>query len=410
MAKRSLPRAARNDATSRPPPPFAPPARGVVPQTIEVRLWTVDYLPGRPHSRSATFTLHVLNKTDHAIWLTAQFGKWLEAAKESYEREQQLHETNKELRALTPAQLDRPENRARVEQQAMAENLQASRLDGLTQSGRSLVEQATRNDEFDAKRLESWATMLKILQDIAANRMPSVADLLKQTANAPTGAGSNPGQEPRKAGSPAQGGAARTAGGVSQGAPLISALTPPAKIDPNASPRPVAPSLTDREAGYLKPGALNTPDPNAPPKPPGGGKLRLPTVNLAAAPGKKEDAQQPPPQSPAQQKIATAITQQHDLLTQFAKVADQLAEILASLEASTFVKRFKAASHQQMGIASTIGQKTLDAFRHRQPGRARGKANRRKGERPERSRRCHPERPRRLLPAQAGQPLQDHPR
>jgi hypothetical protein len=48
-----------------------------------------------------------------------------------------------------------------------------------------LVEQAMKNDEFDATRLESWATMLKTLKDIAANRMPSVSDLLTQTAGAP---------------------------------------------------------------------------------------------------------------------------------------------------------------------------------------------------------------------------------
>jgi hypothetical protein len=39
-----------------------------------------------------------------------------------------------------------------------------------------------------------------------------------------------------------------------------------------------------------------------------------------------------------------------------------LAEILGSLEASTFVKRFKAASHQQMTLADNISQKTLDSF------------------------------------------------
>ena len=161
---------------------FCATREGVAPQTLEVRAWTDDYLPGRKHVHSAVFILHVLNKTDHALWLTEQFGKWLEVAKESYEREQQLHETNKELRAMSPADLDRPENRRRVSQQAAAENANASRLDNLTQSGKSLVEQATKNDEFDAKRLESWATMLKSLKDIAANRMPSVSDLLKQTA------------------------------------------------------------------------------------------------------------------------------------------------------------------------------------------------------------------------------------
>jgi hypothetical protein len=366
---------------------FCATREGVAPQTLEVTLWAVDYLPGRPHSHSATFTLHVLNKTDHAIWLTEQFGKWLEAAKESYEREQQLHQSNKDLRALSPADLDRPENRLRVAQQAAAENANAARLDNLNQSGRSLVEQATKNDEFDAKRLETWATMLKILQDIAANRMPSVADLLKQTANAP---GVSPGtpiseeEEGKRGGWRA--GESRLASSQSppisqnpappKSAPALSqgsqtaAFGPGHPIDPNATPKPVAPSISIREAGYLKPGEPNPPTANSAPKPPGGGKLRLPNVVLAAAPSKQNDAPPPPPQSPAQQKMDSAITVQKDLLAQFAKVSDQLSEILASLEASTFVKRFKAASHQQMGLATTISQKTLDAFGIARPGGA----------------------------------------
>jgi hypothetical protein len=343
---------------------FCATREGVAPQTLEVRLWAVDYLPGRPRSYSAAFTLNVLNKTDHALWLTGQFGKWLEAAKESYEREQQLHEANKELRALSPADLDRPANRLRVAQQAAAENAQASRLDGLTQSGRSLVEQATRNDQFDAKRLETWATMLKILQDIAANRMPSVAGLLKQTANAASASGFKPAlQQPAPASSPSEAAASKSGPAVTQGGALAGAPGPATRIDPNATPKPIAPSISDREPGFNKPVAPNPGTASAPPKPPGGGKLRLPNVVLAAAPSKTNTpGTPPPPQSPAQQQMDNALAQQKDLLAQFAKVSDQLSEILASLEASTFVKRFKAASHKQMSLASTISQKTLDSF------------------------------------------------
>ena len=344
---------------------FCATREGVEPQTLEVRAWTDDYLPGRKRSRSAAFLLHVLNKTDHALWLTEQFGKWLEVAKESYEREQQLHQTNKELRELSAADLDRPENRRRVSQQAAAENAQASRVDSLTNSGRSLVEQATKNDEFDAKRLESWATMLKSLKDIAANRMPSVTDLLKQTASA---AGGKPSDGTNRANAtdvankskPAD---SKSAPSVTQGAPLPSAPKPAAPIDPNAPPKPPAPSIADREAGFMKPTEAKPADPNAAPKPPGGGKLSLPTTQLAAAPDRKKDEEQPKPaESPAQEKMDQAIKEQKDLLAEFAKVSDQLGEILASLESSTFVKRFKAASRQQMGIASNISQKTLDSF------------------------------------------------
>ena len=163
---------------------FCAEREGVEPQTIEVRAWAEDYLDGREPSQSAAFVLHVLSPDDHAIWVTQQMARWLEAARETYEREQQLHATNKELRMLEAAELDRPENRRRVAKQASAESANGERLSSLTNSGRSLVEQATKNPEFDAKRLESWAMMLRSLQDIAANRMPSVADLLKESANA----------------------------------------------------------------------------------------------------------------------------------------------------------------------------------------------------------------------------------
>ena len=45
-----------------------------------------------------------------------------------------------------------PENRRKVAQQAAAENANAARLDSLTAAGRNLVEQATRNDEFEGKK------------------------------------------------------------------------------------------------------------------------------------------------------------------------------------------------------------------------------------------------------------------
>ncbi|MEZ5430934.1 MAG: hypothetical protein R3F31_07070 [Verrucomicrobiales bacterium] len=90
--------------------------------------------------------LYVLNKDEHAIWLTEQFGRWLAAAKETYEHEQRLHAANEELHALKADELDRPEIRRRIAQQAAAENANAARLASLNDNGRRLVEQATRND------------------------------------------------------------------------------------------------------------------------------------------------------------------------------------------------------------------------------------------------------------------------
>jgi hypothetical protein len=341
----------------------------VAPQTIEIRAWAEDYLPGRPHSRSASFVLHVLNKTDHALWLTEQLGKWVEASKESYEREQQLHQLNKELRNLTAPELDRPENRRRISQQSAAETANAVRLEGLTQAGRSLLEQATKNDEFDASRLESLATMLKSVKDIATNRMPNVSDLLKQSANAATGKaghsdhGSPSSQSSREAnasnGKPQDG---KSSPSVSHGENPQDQQANAEQGKPNGEPKPSAASISDRESPLGKPDS-NAAANQAGAKPPGGGgSLGLPNTTLGPAPGKEGDGASAPAESQAQEKLDSALQQQEALLAEFAKVSDELNKILSSLEASTFVKRLKAASKQQLSIASNISQKTMDAF------------------------------------------------
>ena len=99
----------------------------------------------------------------------------------------QLYETNKQLRALAAEELDRPENRRKIENQAVGRAGQRPPALGPGRSsGEDLVKQAMRNPEFGVGHLEKWAEMLQILKDIAGNRMPSVADLLKQAAQAPS--------------------------------------------------------------------------------------------------------------------------------------------------------------------------------------------------------------------------------
>ncbi len=351
---------------------------GVEPQTLELRAWAEDYLPQRKRAYSTAFVLHVLNKTDHALWLTEQFGKWLEAARESYEREQQLHATNKELRALPAAELDRPENRRKIAQQASAENANASRLGMLNQSGRSLVEQATRNDEFDAKRLESWATMLKSLQDISAKRMPSVADLLKQSSNAQSGkpgqstAGntpSNQSQQQSKAGKPGEGKAGQSKPSAPQIAngPDLPKGSQAGKASTEEQKKDNMPSISDKE-GSMSKTEQQPADPNAKASPPKPSAMKLPVTQMAAAPGgqkkddKAEEKPQEQPASQAQKNMQDAIDEQKLLLAEFARVSDELGAILASLEASTFVKRLKAASRQQLVAAKDLNTKTLSAF------------------------------------------------
>lgn len=355
---------------------FCAAREGITPQTLEIRAWCTDYLPERKRVVSPVFVVHVLNKTDHAMWLIEQFGKWLTAAHETYDREQQLHESNQELRQMSAAELDRAENRRRISQQANAESANAARLDALTSAGRNLVQQATRNDEFDAARLETWATMLQSLKDISKARMPSVASLLKQSSNADTASRSaQPGTPAQTGPSPQQPSAgqrplpsnsapSKPAGPmVSQGdTPPQNQRTSSNTQQPNAPPKPPAPGISDKESSLSAPNTQNPQPTASAPKPSSAGRLSLPQTQLGAVPGAKKEEANPPAESPAQEKMDQALTEQKDLLEEFARVSEQLNKLLGSFETSTFVKRLKHASRKQMAIAKSVSQKTLDAF------------------------------------------------
>jgi hypothetical protein len=349
---------------------------GIAPQSLEIRAWAEDYLEGRERAQSAVFVLHVLNATDHALWLTQQMGKWLDVARETYEREQQLHQINQELRELSAADLDQPQNRRKIAQQANAEQANAARLGSLNEAGKRLVEQATRNPEFDAERLESWATMLKSLQNIASKRMPSVAELLKQSSNATAGGKSDLAEHEGNRSSKDSGTSvdgAKASKGDSESKPSAPSIAQGPNLPsrpggttagekPSGEEKPTAPSikLSDKSESISDPNGKPT---DAKPKPPGSGKLGLPSNTLAAAPQKPgEQPDSPSAETPAQAKLGKSVWEQRDLLKEFAQVTDQLSEILASLEASTFVKRLKGASREQLQVANGLQRKTLEAF------------------------------------------------
>ena len=274
--------------------------------------------------------------------MTEQLNKWHRLSLEVRDREMQLHETNKQLRDLAPEELDQPETRRRIESQASAERANSRRLTNLTQAGEELIRQAMRNPEFDVGHLERWAEMLQILKDISANRMPSVADLLKEASQARAASG----QKPAAAGPKAGKDRAAAAGNPSQNA------------EENKTPPPPTPKISDMESSLQPPD--NKPKEPAPPKPPSSSGLRLPTTTLIGG-GPKAS----PPPSPAGEKMEQAVAEQQELLAEFEKILNELNNILANLEGSTLVKRLKAASREQSRVAGCISDQLEGSFGRR---------------------------------------------
>jgi hypothetical protein len=316
---------------------FTADALGIDPQPISLRIYAEDYLPGRERSYSPPYVLYVLSPDQHAIWLTEQLSKWHRRALEVRDRELQLYETNKQLRALPVEQLQLDETRKRVEQQAAAERANGYRLSQLAVAGEQLVLQATKNPEFGVGHLEKWAEMLQLLKDISANRMPSVAGLLKEASQAPQLA--------------AKSQASPTAG-VDRPSPSASADNP---SPDEKEKQPVVPQIVDSESSQQSLDPLSEDSGPSTKKRAGSPRLTLPVTTLMgkASPGKD---------CPVGEKMDDALTEQRDLLTEFERIANELNNILANLEGSSLVKRLKAASRKQYSSAGEIGALMDSAF------------------------------------------------
>lgn len=333
----------------------------VKPQTIQIAAYALDYMPGRKPVYSQPMVLHIMSPEEHAVWMTGEFGKWFRRAQEVYEREQQLHLTNQELRKLSAEELDQEENRRRIEAQAASERVNAKRLDALNKAGRELIESAARNDEFEAKNLELWAQMLDQLDGIAQKRMPSVADLLKKAADSEKGQSGDGGEESQP-GKMAQGGDSSSDSEEPDADKRRSlSVAENKQTDPQQNggggtgKQKPGMSMSDQESGHMP----KVPDEGGQ-KPSSGGSsaLGLPSTSLGAVPGEKKE-QQP---SEAQARVEEGVMEQTGLLDEFARISDQLKELLGTLEASTFVKRLKAASREQLAIASDLNGTLSRAF------------------------------------------------
>ncbi|MCA8999214.1 MAG: hypothetical protein KDA80_19625, partial [Planctomycetaceae bacterium] len=311
----------------------------IEPQPVAVRVFVEDYFPGRERIYGPTCYYDILNAEEHAIWVTDQLSRWHRMSLDVRDREKQLHEMNKQIRELAAEQLDDPETRKQVEMQAAAERANGRRLSHLVASGEDLLKHAMRNPEIGVGHLERWAEMMQILKDIAGNRMPSVADLLKEGAKAPSVA-----QKANNNHAPVAGrNLANTAGGD------------PKKGNGETKKPTAIPTITDVESTMNPPKEGEPKDPTeSKPKQP---RLTLPTTMLAgngSADNKKK--------TPAQDKVDEAVREQKDLLAEFEKIADELNEVLANLEGTTLVKRLKAASRKQQQVAMKLGAMATDAF------------------------------------------------
>ncbi len=353
----------------------------VRPQSLRLRSFAEDYLPGRERAYSPYILLHILTPLEHLKWLTDQLSLWVNAAQEVHDKELQLNQVNRELRNLPPEALDDPAQRKQIQSQAVAERANTARLDSLIEIGKKLVEEATKNEEFEPDQLKLWVEILKKLEEIAGERMPSIAELLAQAADAPGQTEAVPPANPSKPPKdlPAEGPSSPPGGKPTDlekadkyGPDRVNPLEGLDEIpeDPNIpsggvnadqseqpdgkpayAPANPTPSVLDFESGFNK-------SEKADQAPQVVGGLGIPVTTLKGSGRDDEEGDTSAPTTA--ELIILAVQEQQELLDAFAELAADMNKLLMGFENSTFVKRLKATSRRQIDIAVDLNN--LDGF------------------------------------------------
>ena len=318
----------------------------VRPQSLKMRAWAEDYKPERGRIYSSAFVLHVLTPEDHAMWLGQQLRRWASRADDVYEQETRLHDVNREMRRMPADELLSIEMQRQIRQQAAAELSNAERLAQLTEQGDRLIRQVMRNPQMLVGHLETFAQALKQLRDIAGCRMPSVADLLSDAAQAEKkqvvkSVNASPEEDNERA--PFAGNNRGNQSGQSK---------PPAK-----NSQPPVPALVDVESGF-NPDNPPIDEEKGKPSESGKGQFGRPVTTLQGGPGGEKKKKLPS----ANRKVDQAVEEQANLLAEFEKVREEVQKIMDDLENSTFVKRFKAASRRQLDVAADLNRTLFKGF------------------------------------------------
>ena len=346
---------------------FCPDALGIAPQPILLRAFAEDYRPGGSRASSPPLLIYVLDRAEHALVLNTRLQHFRQQASEVRDREMGLLATNKELQDLPAERLLDDDVRGRLQAQVAAEESNARRLERLVEDGGKLVREALKNPDFEAATLEQLAEDIQALAEIAANRMPGVADLLEQAAEARLATAADSGQSgqpsDQQPGSPqpsgnesAESGEQPRRVGEDRSRPGGGQTDSPS--DPEGEQPPV-PQVVDRESSQQPP-----PDDagESASQPGGPGRFGLPTTQAGASPPQPAGDPAAEDDLPADEALAAAIAKQESLLEQFAAVAEELAGVMARLEGSTFVKRFKLASREQAVMSSRLAGMASEAF------------------------------------------------
>ena len=170
------------------PVAFSPAAFGITPQRIMLRAFSEDYFPGRGRIYSEPVMVYVLTREEHQQLLKSQFDRTIGELEDLARKELNLLDENQQLERMDGDELQKDENRKRLEEQEQAEDANAEKMKELKEKMEELMKGAARNGDVDKETMKKMAEAMKSMQELADKDVPEVRDQLgeaKEQSNTP---------------------------------------------------------------------------------------------------------------------------------------------------------------------------------------------------------------------------------
>ena len=130
----------------------------------------------------------MLTRDEHAQMLKSKFDRNITEFEDLARRELELLDENARLEKLPGEDLQKDENKNRLESQDQAESETKRRMDDLTKRMEDLMKDAARNGDIEKDTLKKMAESLKSMQELSQQDVPKVQEKLgdsKEQSNTP---------------------------------------------------------------------------------------------------------------------------------------------------------------------------------------------------------------------------------
>ena len=150
------------------------------PQKLSIRAWSEDYKPGRTRSYSAPIPVYVLSKQEHRELIEQRTQSAINKLEDLMRAEQDTLDENTRIERKSGDQLQQPEIKEKLAEQADKENENADAMNDLAKEMAEIFKDAAKNGEIDPSTMKMLAESAMAMKQMAEKSMPDVAQKLTE--------------------------------------------------------------------------------------------------------------------------------------------------------------------------------------------------------------------------------------